>query len=183
MRPRRSRFIRIYHRLTRRTPDRRAQWRQIRGPGNAKSYDSRSDKAVRSCATTTQQERLASAERIFLPADRAFESLNLPPQSQYLHDSTGNGPPRGALAAALAASLFLLACAYAAFSGWMHSSDNSLTWLGLAGAALSLLSAALGISLTGSSLPQGYIHRFLGVSAVGLAAAYGLLLFVAVAAH
>ena len=85
--------------------------------------------------------------------------------------------------AALTASLFLLACAYAAFSGWMHSSDNSFVWLGLIGAGASVLAAAIGICMTASSLPRSYSSRFLGASCIGLAAAYGLLLFITVASH
>ena len=91
------------------------------------------------------------------------------------------GPtPGGAAAiAALSASLFLLACAYAAFSGYMHSYNDSFAYLGILGAVGSLLAAGIGVCLAADGLRQRYSSRLLSVCAIALAGMYGVLLFLA----
>jgi len=76
--------------------------------------------------------------------------------------------------------LFLLACAYAAFSGYMHSYDDGFAYLGILGAVGSLLAAGVGICLAASGMQRRLSSRFLSVCALSLAGMYGVLLFFAV---
>ena len=86
----------------------------------------------------------------------------------------------GIALAALTAALFLLACAYAAFSGYMHSYDDSFAYLGILGAVGSLLAAGIGICLAASGMRRRMSSRFLSACALSLAGMYGVLLFFAV---
>ena len=175
MRPRRSRFTRIYHRLTRRAPNRRGQWEQI---GQLRPHGSvgRPAAVMMVCAP----ERRSVSRAAFQEDDELtlenLEELELLPAGRLepAHQARGSGA-----VAALTAGLFLLACAYAAFSGYTHSYDNGLALLGIFGASGCLMAAGAGICLAAS----GHVHRrsvrFVGLCAVFLAGLYGLLLFFA----
>jgi hypothetical protein len=85
----------------------------------------------------------------------------------------------GVAVALLTISLFLLACAFAAFSGYMHSSNDAFAWLGLTGSIGSLVAAGVGICLAASPTRRAYSGRFLAVSAVFLSGLLGVLMFLA----
>ena len=81
--------------------------------------------------------------------------------------------------AALSVSLFLLACAYAAFSGYMHSYDDGYAYIGIMGAIASLMAAGIGICLAADGAKNGYSGKLLSLCAIALAGIYGVLLFLA----
>lgn len=87
--------------------------------------------------------------------------------------------PSGRLAGAvagLAITLFLLACAYAAYSGFMHASNDALAWFGIVGALACLASVGVGISLWASELRRHYSGRFLAIAACFLASFFCVLM-------
>ena len=178
MKPRRSRFNRIYRRLTRRAPNRQAQWRQIsalRAPG-APGYPAR--QTCRRVYVPDELVEEASFEpgAIFQPSE---PDVAEPRNRARVEPEAGHGGGAAAVAA-LIASLFLLACAYAAFSGYMHSYDEGFAYLGILGAVGSLLAAGIGICLAASGLRRRYSGKFLSACAISLATLYGMLLFFAV---
>jgi hypothetical protein len=175
MRPRRSRFTRIYHRLTRRAPNRRGQWEQIvqLRPHGSVGHPT----AVMTLSAPEQR----SVSRAVFQEDNELtlenlEEIELLPEGRLEPAQAARGS--GAVAA-LTGGLFLLACAYAAFSGYTHSYDNGLACLGILGAVGCLIAAGTGISLAASGLVHRHGVRFVGVCAVFLAGLYGLLLFFA----
>jgi hypothetical protein len=174
MRPRRSRFTRIYHRLTRRAPNRRGQWEQI---VQLRPHGSVGHPAAVMMVSAPEQHSSSPAlfqDNEFTPEDP--EEIELLPEGQLEPVAAGRGS--GAVAA-LTVGLFLLACAYAAFSGYTHSYDNRLAYLGIFGAIGCLMAAGAGICLAASGLVHRHGVRFVGVCAVFLAGLYGLLLFFA----
>jgi len=84
-----------------------------------------------------------------------------------------------AAVAALSGSLFLLACAYAAFSGYMHSYDDGYAYVGIMGAVASLLAAGIGICLAADGMRRRSSGKLLSLCAIVLAGIYGILLFLA----
>lgn len=185
MRPRRSRFSRIYTRLTRRNT-RRRQWQQIAQlrPHGSVGHPSQST------STSTRARAYARYEPTFEPApEPTFEpprdvfyadsdSLAFAGEEHYVEDHSI--PVGGGVGVALLTiALFLLACAYAAFSGYMHSSNDGFAWLGIAGALAALIAAGAGICLAASPRQRHYSGRFLGLSAVFLASLLGILMFIA----
>jgi len=179
MRARRSRFTRICNRLTRHAPNRRAQWQQI---GQLRPHGSTGHPtvAIEMQAQESRPGRYDYAESIEAPLD--LDSLEILPESDPM--DTASRPDRGgAVIAALTAALFLLACAYAAFSGYMHSYDDGFAYLGILGAIGSLLAAGVGICLAASGMRRRLSSRFLSVCALSLAGMYGVLLFFAVGAR
>ena len=176
MKPRRSRFGRIYHRLTRWTPNRRAQWHQI---GTLRPHGSVGRPVPAGQGRVHVSARWEHEQPLSLEFQTAWpepESINSRPGPESLQEVS---PGSGAAVAALTASLFLLACAYAAFSGWMHSYDDGFAYLGILGAVGSLLAAGIGVCLAASELRRRHSGKFLSVCAISLAAMYGVLLFFA----
>lgn len=186
MRPRRSRFTRIYHRITRRHTQRR-QWQQISelrphgslGHPCSTSIGTRTRRAYAHHEPFVQETSFAPAlghEEFQFGADdgEAFEILD------DAAPDVERTPADGGLAVALLTiALFLLACAFAAFSGYMHSSNDAFAWLGLTGSIGALVSAGVGICLAASPARRSYSGRFLAVATVFLASLFGVLLFVA----
>lgn len=171
MTPRRTRFSRIYRRLTRRTPDRKAQWKQI---SNLRSHSSLGHRTVE-----IRRHVYLTSERVIdlspVVRDRSeFVEERVPVKHEREPASAG-----GVAVAALTASLFLLACAYAAFTGYAHSYDDGFAYLGILGAVGSLLAAGIGICLAASNFRRRYSGRLLSACAISLAALYGVLLFFA----
>lgn len=177
MRPRRSRFVRIYHRLTRRRPNRRAQWQEI---ATLRTHGSIGHPARSSRSRVYVPEESASLEPAYLSQHpdppEGPEYLDLSSESQPAADSASGS---GVAVAALTAALFLLACAYAGFSGYVHAYDDSFAYLGILGAIGCLVAAGVGICLAASGLRRRYSGRFLSACAISLAALYGMLLFFA----
>lgn len=177
MRPRRSRFTRIYHRLTRRAPNRRGQWQQI---GQLRPQGSVGHPAVVMSVSAPRQRSVSRA--VFQEDDELtpenLEEIELLPEGRPEPAEPGCGS--GAVAA-LTAGLFVLACAYAAFSGYTHSYDNRLAYLGIFGAIGCLMAAGAGICMAASGIVHRHSVRFLGLCGVFLAGLYGLVLFFAAA--
>jgi hypothetical protein len=104
------------------------------------------------------------------------------PVLEYLPDDQPSRRPRqppagfGGLIAGLVISLFLLACAYAGFSGFMHASNNALAWFGIVGAVGCLASVGVGISLWASDARRCYSGRFLTIAACFLTSFFCVLL-------
>ena len=171
MRPRRTRFSRIYHRLTRRAPNRQAQWKQI---SSLRTHGS--------LGYPVHEIR----RHVYVPSERTvdlspavrdepeFVERRAPVKREREPSSAG-----GVAVASLTASLFLLACAYAAFTGYAHSYDDGFAYLGILGAVGSLLAAGIGICLAASNFRRRYSGRLLSACAISLAALYGVLLFFA----
>jgi hypothetical protein len=116
--------------------------------------------------------------RDFHVTDWRPDTTSFPPYEPADEQSSSVRPGRTALGAvaALAISLFLLACAYSGFSGYMHASNNRLAWIGIVGAAGCLIAAGAGVALCASRSQRHYSGRLLGVAAVFLASLYGVLL-------
>jgi hypothetical protein len=177
MRARRSRFTRICHRLTRRLPNRRAQWQEI---GQLRPHGSMGHPTV-ALTMQAQESRPRGYDHYAEPIEAPLnmDTLEILPELDPMN--TASRPDRGGAAiAVLTAALFLLACAYAAFSGYMHSYDDGFAYLGILGAVGSLLAAGVGICLAASGMRRRLSSRFLSVCALSLAGMYGVLLFFAV---
>ncbi|HEY2585916.1 MAG TPA: hypothetical protein VGI81_09150 [Tepidisphaeraceae bacterium] len=181
MRPRRSRFTRIYHRITRRHTQRR-QWQEISQlrPHGSLGHPASSSNVTRTRRAYAHHEPFV--EQTFTPPADEFQvdsagtfefADDLMPQ---MEDTQSDG---GIAVALLTIGLFLLACAYAAFSGYMHSSNDAFAWLGLTGSIGSLVAAGVGICLAASPTRRCYSGRFLAVAAVFLASLLGVLIYVA----
>lgn len=180
MTPRRSRFTRIYRKLTR-TPNRRKQWDQIMSlrpegslghPTHEVEYNSQMCDPVRAGRPALR--------KAFYPPPPAnqFETGEWGPEPAPEPEVESSGTS-GIAIAALAISLFLLACGYAAFSGFMHSSDAALAYLGILGAVGSLMAAGVGVCLAASNFRRPYSAKFLSLCVIIFAALYGMLLFLA----
>lgn len=177
MKPRRSRFSRIYRRITRGTPNRRSQWQQI--------VQLRPQGSPGRPVTT-------SASRAFIPYqlyEPLVDDTVSPPKLQPAHEAgiewinpeldapaepqrAGSGVAMGVVAT----SLFLLACAFAALSGYMFSYHDPHAWLGIAGALVSLASAGFGLCARIACRSPNYGTKFMTVAAVCLGCAYTVLL-------
>lgn len=173
MRPRRMRISRIYRHLTRREPNRNAQWQQISllrphgSPGHlARAPGQKAYVPKQPPTFSFAPEEAAAQFEPFAPVDErercrcegAGEEIN------------------GGIIAALATSLFLLGCAYAAFAGYVLSLNSSFAYLGVLGSVISLLAAGIGICLAASSAYGRFSGKFLSVSVISMATLYGLLL-------
>jgi len=134
------------------------------------SLDDLCDPPTRGAART----RFEPSRRRFIPPPVTGVSVE-----RRISFHAGLSPGGTAAIAALSASLFLLACAYAAFSGYMHSYNDAFAYLGILGAVGSLLAAGIGVCLAADSFRQRYSSRLLSVCAIALAAMYGVLLFLA----
>lgn len=94
-----------------------------------------------------------------------------PPVRSYRDSRAGLGSVM-----ALAIALFVLACAYSGFSGYMHATDNALAWFGVVGAICCLFAAATGICLSLSITGRHYSGRFLGIATIFMTSLYGVML-------
>lgn len=94
-----------------------------------------------------------------------------PPIHRYRDSQADLGPVM-----ALAIALFVLACAYSGFSGYMHAIHDALAWLGVVGAIGCLAAAAMGICLSLSIRRRQYSGRFLGIATIFMASLYGVML-------
>ena len=90
-------------------------------------------------------------------------------------------PAGGAILVALATSLFLLGCAYAAFAGYVLSIKSALAYVGVIGSVVSLLAAGIGVCLAASREYGHHSARFLSLSVIILSAVYGVLLCLTIA--
>jgi hypothetical protein len=180
MKARRSRFRRFYHRLTRSTPDRKSQWQQISmlRPGGSPGHRTG-----------------ASVTRSYIPYESAVEPTTWRPsdtQTQEAGCEPNESPPApaehskqadsdGSVAVpVLVTSLLVLACTYAGLSGYMHSSNSAVTWLGVLGAIGCLMAAGTGICMSLSRSHRSYSAPFLSIAVVFLTGLCGALLFLSV---
>jgi hypothetical protein len=146
MNARRSRFTRICRRLTRRTPDRRAQWNQIsqlRPHGSAGHPIGKTTTfASIPCEPATEQPAfLAPASDDSLFADPPLEEKRV----------VSHPPVRGrVLAGTLAVVLFLLGCAFAALSGFAHTSNDTIAGVGIIASIFAMSAALAGVLMATS---------------------------------
>ena len=175
MKPRRSRIRRIYRQITRRSATRR-QWQQISQlrPQGAIGHPTENCPSHSHARATPVIEEI----RDFQVTEWRPDTTSFQPHEAADEQSASDRPGRSALGAvaALAISLFLLACAYSGFAGYMHALNNRLAWIGVVGAAGCLVAAGAGVALCASKSQRHYSGRLLGVAAVFLASLYGVLL-------
>lgn len=175
MKSRRSRFSRIYRQMTRRSTTRR-QWAQISqlrpqgSPGYPKSVCQAYSLAPFAPA---REESYETTDRLWLAESGGSAELSAEPVYDLVQRDNRKG--MGAVMA-LAISLFALACAYSAFSGYMHAANNLLAWFGVVGAMGCLIAAATGISLALSVAHWRYSGRFLGLATIFMTSLFGLML-------
>src|SRR5690348_15720034 len=108
MRARRSRFTRIYHRLTRRAPNRRAQWQQI---GKLRPNGSMGHPTVALEMQAREQARPGRYDLDYAePAEAPLEldGLEILPELEPMDQEQRALDRSGAAIAALTAALFLL---------------------------------------------------------------------------
>jgi hypothetical protein len=174
MRPRRSRFSRIYHRITRRAPNRRKQWEQVAtlrphgSPGSPVS------------ACTKMYAPYQPHEQTMIPSASIIEPaygslLSEPIESSSAPEPTDHGSV--ITLAVMVTWVFLLACAFAGYAGYMHSRKDAYALLGILGAVASLLTAAASLFIAAGPGGRTASNRFLLIGAVLLAAALGLLIY------
>ena len=164
----------MYHRLTRRVPNRRSQWGEI---GELRPHGSVGHPTA---ALTLQAPQFRRVSRS-LSGGTDFEMASVE-DLELLPEPPQGAPEPAAGTAALAtmtALMFLLACAYAAFSGYSHSYDNKLAYLAILGSVGCLMAAGAGIGLAALGLGCRASVRFLALCAGSFAAMYGMMLFFA----
>lgn len=167
---RRSRIGRIYRHLTHRTPNRRAQWKQIvhmrpQGPpGNPSATRRQVSVPSHECNWVPAKTQETEVPQ-WLPAEPAATEGKIPEQ--------GHGS--GALVAVLSTSLFLMGCGYAAFAGYLLSFKPTAAYCAVAASIVSLLAAGIGISLAASERHRRYSGQVLGIAVMAMAAIYGIL--------
>jgi hypothetical protein len=171
MTPRRSRISRIYRHLTRRTPNRKTQWKQI---SQLRPHGSPG------CPSTDIPRRACVPDGTDLwtePPDNEStleEWLPMPP-AQAAEESDGRRGS-GAIVAVLSTALFLLGCAYAAFAGYLLTVRATAAYVAVMASTASLAAAVIGITMASSPRRREQAGRFLGLSMISLVAVYGVLL-------
>jgi len=106
------------------------------------------------------------------PEEPALHPEPLPPPAQPRMSRAG-----GAAAIACTVALFLLACAYSAFAGYAHSSNERYAFLAILGAVGSLLIAEMGVCIAAARNHRRMSARILLAAAVCSATLYAVLLF------
>jgi hypothetical protein len=176
MRPQRSRIGRIYRHLTRRTPNRRAQWQQV---VQLRPHGSLGNPMGNSMTTRPRRARASGNESRWVGPEtgelNATDWLPVAP-SEGANPVRLRQDGRGGLAAVLSTSLFLMGCGYAAFAGYLLSIRPAAAYCAVAASIISLLVAGIGISLAASERYRRESSRLLGVSLILLAAFYGVLI-------
>lgn len=177
MKARRSRFRRFYHRLTRSTPDRKSQWQQISvlRPGGSPGHRTGASVTRTYVPYAPAVEPMtwgSSDTRTQEPRRELLEPPSAPIENTHVTDSGGS-----VAVSALATSLLVLACTYAALSACMHSTNSAVSGLGVIGAIGSILAAAIGICMNLSKRHRAYSAPFLSMAMIFLAGLCGALLF------
>jgi hypothetical protein len=170
MKPRRSRISRIYRHLTRRAPNRKAQWRQISQLRSHGSVGCPTHERPRAAYVPELKEPWSAPENASEPQEW-FVAVPREPERQVSRRQDGTGP----LVAVLSTSLFLMGCAYAAFAGYLLSVKPPAAYCAVAASIISLLAAGIGISLAASPAYRAYCARVLGTAVISLTALYGVL--------
>lgn len=174
MKPRRSRFSRIYHQMTRRRATRR-QWQQISQlrPNGSLGHPKPSAAYSHVPFAPAMDESRESAASDWKSEGSFFQEYAPEP----LRVRRGRATPEGLGGVmALAIALFVLACAYSGFSGYMHATNDAMAWFGMLGALGCLTAAAMGICLSLSMTHRQYSGRFLGIATIFMASLYGVML-------
>jgi hypothetical protein len=180
MRPRRSRFHRIYRRLVRGAPNRTTQWKQIsllRAEGTP-GYVIHNVARHNHVSVDQPPLELPGADQSWAPAELTPEGSE-PPEPSPVENQPARAkfkPRRGIIVVLLTTFLFVLACSYASMAGYMHTSDSPVGWLGVLGAAMSLAAAGVGICLSASESRRHYAWLFMTCAAVFLVGVHGALL-------
>jgi hypothetical protein len=180
MRPRRSRFHRIYRRLVRGAPNRTTQWKQISllRPQGTPGYATHDLPRHNHVYVDQPPFELPVAEPNWASPELTPERPE-PPEPWLVKNQTVRAkfkPRRGIIVVLLTTFLFVLACSYASMAGYMHTSDSPVGWLGVLGAAMSLAAAGVGICLSASESRRQYAWLFMTCAAVFLVGVHGALL-------
>lgn len=172
MRARRSRISRLYRKITRRTPNRQAQWKeihQLRGHacGGAASASVRYQAYLPETAQWAGEPQVeeVTLEEWTTPGDEPVEPA----------EEAGDKSQTAAVAL-LSVSLFLLGCAYAALAGYVLAYNAKIASVAVLGGVGALAAAGVGIALSGSPKYHRTSARFLGLSTASMAALYVLLM-------
>ena len=179
MRPRRSRFSRIYRQVTRRRTIRR-QWQQISQlrPQGSLGHPAETSRAYSRASFAPEITPDLEEPRDWTATEWRADTTSM---FDFVAEESRPSPPLpssrlAGLVAGLAISLFLLACAYAGYSGFMHASNDALAWFGIVGSLACLASVGVGISLWASDLRRHYSGRFLALATCFLASFFCVLM-------
>lgn len=179
MKPRQSRFSRIYRQMTRRRTTRR-QWQQIsqlRPHGSLGHPTPICPVYSHAPFAPAMDESRDTAVNDWRGETVVFQDY--PRESPPIQRQRDSGPGLGG-AMVLAVGLFVLACAYSGYSGYMHAINDALAWFGVVGAIGCLAAAAMGICMSLSITGRHYSGRFLGLATIFMASLYGVMLITSV---
>jgi len=174
MLPRRPRMSRLYRRLTRRQPNRKAQWTEISGLRHAGSVGYPKPRASEPVVLTPDEEpqpQIPLVEDWVEPAPWADEQ----PKSSQRAGNAGLLRQKSTNAAIVSLMLLFLGCAYAAFAGFVQFHSMTLARWGCWGALICIAVAGAGIRL--STIPRWHVWgaRFAAVSILSLGTLFVLL--------
>ena len=175
MLPRHSRLSRIYRRLTRRQPNRKAQWSQIaslRHAGTVGHPRSRLSDPVVLTPDEETQPQFPLVEDWLEPAPGADEQQN---SSARGGDASGLISQKTTAATVISLMLLFLGCAYAAFAGFVQFHSMPLARWGCWGALISIAAAGAGIRLATTPGWRTLGARFATISILSLGMLFVLL--------
>ena len=167
---RRSRISRIYRRLTRRQPNRKAQWNQIlslRHAGDV-GYPKPRPQSVFLTRDQETQPYVPLVEEWVEPAPGADEKPATKNGPAFLTEKTTN-------AAIVSLMLLFLGCAFAAFAGFVQFHSMTLARWGCWGAVISIAAAGAGIRLSTVPRWRAFSSRFATASIVSLGTLFVVL--------
>ena len=174
MLPRRSRMSRLYRRLTRRQPNRKAQWTQISSLRHAGGVGYPKPRAAEPVVLTPDEEtqpQIPVVEDWLEPAPGADEQQN----SSGRNGNASLLRQKATNAAIISLMLLFLGCAYAAFAGFVQFHSMTLARWGCWGAVICIAVAGAGIRL--ATIPRWRVWgaRFATVSILSLGTLFVLL--------
>jgi hypothetical protein len=173
MLPRRSRIGRIYRRITRRQPNRKAQWNQIsslRHAGGIGYPKTRPRPAVLTRDEETQPQT-PLVEEWAEPAPYADEKPEQPGERK----EKGLFSSRTSTAAMVSLMLLFLGCAYAAFAGFVQFQNMTLARWGCWGAVICIAAAGAGLRLATTPRWRMWGTRLATASIVSMGALFVVL--------
>ncbi len=174
MLPRRSRISRLYRRITRRKPNRKAQWNQISNLRHAGSIGYPKSRPRPAVLTRDEEIQLQAplVEEWVEPAPYADEPPVAPSRDAVNPGFLSN---KTSTAAIVSLMLLFLGCAYAAFAGFVQFQNMTLARWGCWGAVICIVAAGAGIRLATTPKWRMWGTRFTTISMVSLATLFVLL--------
>ena len=163
---RRTRIGRLYRRLTRRQPNRKAQWGQISSLRHAGGigYPKPQPHTVFLTLDEETQPQIPMVEEWVEPAPGADQQS---PASRPTKDS-GLLTQTTTTAAIISLMLLFLGCAYAAFAGFVQFHSMTLARWACWGALTSIVAAGLGIRIATTPAWRSWGTRFTAISILSL---------------